>query len=50
MKLGVIGLGRMGRAIAERLEETGAELVVWNRSPSRAEGLAAEHEPMIHAP
>lgn len=42
MKLGVIGLGRMGRAIAERLEETGAELVVWNRSPSRAEGLAAE--------
>lgn len=38
--IGLVGLGKMGRALAERLEETGAELVVWNRSPGRAGGLA----------
>ncbi|ROU04245.1 NAD(P)-dependent oxidoreductase [Histidinibacterium lentulum] len=42
MKVGLIGLGRMGRAMAERLEETGAELLVWNRSADKAGGLAAE--------
>jgi 3-hydroxyisobutyrate dehydrogenase len=41
MEVGLIGLGRMGRAMAERLEETGAELLVWNRSAEKAEGLAA---------
>lgn len=40
--IGVIGLGKMGRAIAERLKETGHDLVVWNRSPGRADGLGAE--------
>jgi len=41
MDVGLIGLGRMGRAMAERLEETGADLLVWNRSADKAEGLAA---------
>ncbi len=39
--IGVVGLGKMGRAIAERLVETGDSLVVWNRTPERAEGLGA---------
>ena len=39
--IGVAGLGNMGRAIAERLEELGEPLVVWNRSPGRDRGLAA---------
>ncbi|MGF1477853.1 MAG: NAD(P)-dependent oxidoreductase [Geminicoccaceae bacterium] len=39
--IGVIGLGKMGRAIAERLVETGENLVVWNRTPGRAGGLNA---------
>jgi 3-hydroxyisobutyrate dehydrogenase len=39
--IGMIGLGKMGRAIAERLVETGERLVVWNRTPGRAEGLGA---------
>lgn len=42
MKVGIAGLGNMGRAIAERLEEEGVSLVVWNRSPGKAEGLAAK--------
>ena len=35
MILGLIGVGKMGRAICERLMETGNELVVWNRSPEK---------------
>jgi 3-hydroxyisobutyrate dehydrogenase-like beta-hydroxyacid dehydrogenase len=41
MRVSVIGLGNMGRAMAERLSAHGFELSVWNRSPVRAEGLAA---------
>ena len=42
MKVGIAGLGNMGRAMAERLEEEGVSLVVWNRSAGKAEGLSAE--------
>ena len=40
--IGVIGLGKMGRAIAGRLEARGETLVVWNRTPGREQGLSAE--------
>jgi len=36
MKMGVIGLGRMGAALATRLQGCGHELVVWNRTPEKA--------------
>ena len=39
--MGLIGLGNMGTAIAERVLEAGYELVVHNRSPGKAAGLAA---------
>jgi 3-hydroxyisobutyrate dehydrogenase-like beta-hydroxyacid dehydrogenase len=39
--VGLIGLGNMGTAFAERLLEAGHPLVVSNRTPGRAEGLAA---------
>jgi 3-hydroxyisobutyrate dehydrogenase len=32
MKLGWIGIGRMGYAMAERLARAGADLTVWNRN------------------
>lgn len=45
-KIGFVGLGNMGRAMARHLREAGAEVVVWNRSRrpvstgmSRAESL-----------
>lgn len=41
-RIGIAGLGRMGGAIAARLLETGAEVAVWNRSPGKAEALAAQ--------
>jgi 3-hydroxyisobutyrate dehydrogenase len=39
MQIGLAGLGRMGTAIAERLQEAGHGLVVWNRSPGKAKAL-----------
>jgi 3-hydroxyisobutyrate dehydrogenase-like beta-hydroxyacid dehydrogenase len=41
MRVGFIGLGQMGRAMALRLLETGHELIAWNRSPGPAENLRA---------
>jgi 3-hydroxyisobutyrate dehydrogenase len=40
MRIGVAGLGRMGAAIAERLKETGHDLVVWNRTAEKTKPLA----------
>ena len=36
MRVAVLGLGRMGAALAARLLDEGHELVVWNRSPGKA--------------
>ena len=36
----VLGLGEMGRALAERLLDAGHPVTVWNRSPARAAPLA----------
>jgi 3-hydroxyisobutyrate dehydrogenase len=41
MKLGWIGIGRMGYAMAERLAKAGADVTVWNRTRAKAEPLAA---------
>ena len=41
MKLGVVGLGRMGAAIANRLSDVGHEVSVWNRTAHKAQALVA---------
>ncbi len=33
MKIGLVGLGRMGSAIAQRLGECGHELIAWDKNP-----------------
>lgn len=38
----VLGLGKMGAALARRLLDGGAKVQVWNRSPEKATSLAAE--------
>jgi 3-hydroxyisobutyrate dehydrogenase len=40
MKTGFIGLGNMGFAMARKLAASGAELVVWNRTPDKIDALA----------
>jgi len=39
-KLGWIGIGRMGYAMAERLARAGCDISVWNRTRAKAEPLA----------
>lgn len=40
--VGVVGAGRMGSAMARAIRAAGHDLVIWNRTPSAAETLAAE--------
>lgn len=39
MKIGFIGLGQMGAAMASNLLKAGHDVAVWNRSPGRADPL-----------
>jgi 3-hydroxyisobutyrate dehydrogenase-like beta-hydroxyacid dehydrogenase len=41
MKIGFIGLGNMGAAIAANLVRAGHEVTVWNRSPGKDQGLVS---------
>jgi 3-hydroxyisobutyrate dehydrogenase-like beta-hydroxyacid dehydrogenase len=41
MVVAVVGLGRMGRALAQRLLDQGHDVAVWNRSPGPAQELEA---------
>ncbi len=40
-KLGWIGIGRMGYAMAQLLAKAGCDLSVWNRTRAKAEPLRA---------
>jgi 3-hydroxyisobutyrate dehydrogenase len=42
MKAGFIGLGNLGRAMAQRLVDQNVQLTVWNRTSSKARGLAVD--------
>jgi 3-hydroxyisobutyrate dehydrogenase len=42
MNAGFIGLGNLGKAMAQRLISQGVELTVWNRTPEKAQDLEAE--------
>jgi 3-hydroxyisobutyrate dehydrogenase-like beta-hydroxyacid dehydrogenase len=42
MKVGFVGLGRMGAEIARRLLSKNGRLTVWNRTKGKAEGLVKE--------
>lgn len=44
MRVGIAGLGRMGRAMAARLGSEARPIPVWNRTPGRACDLPGTHE------
>ncbi|HSN40156.1 MAG TPA: NAD(P)-binding domain-containing protein, partial [Burkholderiales bacterium] len=48
-KLGWIGIGRMGYAMAERLAKAGCDISVWNRTRSKAEPLAKSGARVVDA-
>ncbi len=42
MRLAVVGMGKMGHAVAERLLGGGHAVTVWNRTPHKADDLVAK--------
>ena len=48
-RLGWIGIGRMGYAMAERLARAGCDISVWNRTRSKAEPLAKSGARVVDA-
>jgi 3-hydroxyisobutyrate dehydrogenase len=42
LRVGWIGAGRMGAAMARRLAQAGVDVTVWNRTRSKAEALVAD--------
>lgn len=50
MKLGILGTGRMGFAIAEHLLDLGYALTVWNRTPSKTQALIARGAVLAKTP
>jgi len=50
MRIAVLGTGIMGAAMARNLAKNGREVRAWNRSPERAEPLAADGIAVARAP
>jgi 3-hydroxyisobutyrate dehydrogenase-like beta-hydroxyacid dehydrogenase len=50
MRVAVLGLGKMGEAIARRLLDAGHDLAVWNRTAGRAAGLADAGAQVLSGP
>jgi 3-hydroxyisobutyrate dehydrogenase len=50
MRVGIAGLGKMGRVFTERLLAAGHEVAVWNRSPGPAEELAGKGAKAVKTP
>jgi 3-hydroxyisobutyrate dehydrogenase-like beta-hydroxyacid dehydrogenase len=50
MRVAVLGLGRMGAPIADRLLQAGHELAIWNRSPGATEDLVDRGAARLAAP
>jgi len=50
MKIGFIGLGPMGSAMAHRLLTAGHDLSIWNRTPEKAQGLVAAGAALASTP
>lgn len=49
-KIGLIGLGLMGRPMGHNLLKAGYSLTVWNRTPSRADALLAAGAKLANSP
>jgi 3-hydroxyisobutyrate dehydrogenase len=50
LRVGWIGTGRMGLAMARRLLDAGVELSVWNRTKAKAEPLAEHGATIVDSP
>lgn len=41
MKIGIVGLGRMGAAMSQRMRQNGHDVVAWDRNAASAQPLAS---------
>jgi 3-hydroxyisobutyrate dehydrogenase len=49
MRVGFVGTGVMGRPMARNLVKAGTDLLVWNRTPDKAQDVGAEVAPNVDA-
>ena len=50
MKIGLLGTGKMGSAMVERLINCGHELIIWNRSVEKAQALVSKGATLASTP
>ena len=50
LKIGWVGIGRMGYPMTERLLDAGHEVCIWNRTRAKAEPLAAKGATLVDSP
>jgi 3-hydroxyisobutyrate dehydrogenase-like beta-hydroxyacid dehydrogenase len=50
MDMGFIGIGRMGRGMVRNLLKAGHQVVIWDRTRSRAEELRDEGAEIANSP
>jgi 3-hydroxyisobutyrate dehydrogenase len=50
MKIGLLGTGKMGGAMVQRLIDCGHELIIWNRSPEKTVPLVAKGATLAASP
>lgn len=50
MHIAVVGLGDIGKAIAQNLVKAGHRVTVWNRTPQKAEALVAQGAALAKSP
>lgn len=50
MRIGFLGLGTMGEPIANNLRRAGHDLVVWNRTPARAQHIVSRGGSLADSP
>jgi 3-hydroxyisobutyrate dehydrogenase len=50
LKIGWVGMGRMGYPMAERLVKAGYDVHIWNRTRAKAEPLAAKGATLVDSP
>ena len=50
LRIGWIGIGRMGYPMTERLLDAGHEVSIWNRTRAKAEPLAAKGAALVDSP
>ena len=49
-RIGIVGAGAWGTALAIIAERAGREVILWARRPEQAAALAAERENRLHLP